>query len=99
MSHRRTSDSLDRLREDVQRRILSEDEQAYRTPPPSRRNPNAMGPSEEILERRRRARHHVETATAARESGSMAENLILLFGMAGSLFALYCLCVYLLQVN
>lgn len=100
MAPRRSSDNLDSLREYAQHDSAYADsrrraeEQQRRYP----RDPNAMGPSEEVMERRRRARRHpVSTAAAGREGGTMTENLILLAALIGSLYALYCFCIHLMS--
>lgn len=99
MAYRRTSDNLDSLRAAARQRPHYEDgrrgrvEETRRAP----RDPNAMGPSEEVMERRRRARRHPVTTAAGREGGTMTENLILLAALIGSLCALYHFCIRMLS--
>ena len=85
MSSRRTSDSLDRLRDYGRRNTVYgverawEQEEPRRTTRRSRRiaDPaNTLGPQEDVMERREREyRHRVSTAVAQNDSGSgMTEN-------------------------
>ncbi len=108
MSPRRTSDSLDRLRDYGRRNTVYgverawEQETPHRTTRRSRRvaDPaNTLGPQEDVMERREREyRHRVATAVPQNDSGSsMTENLILLAILAGSIYGLYRLCIYLLM--
>lgn len=109
MSSRRTSDSLDRLRDYGRRntvygveRAWEQEEAPRRTTRRTRRvaDPaNTLGPQEDVMERREREyRHRVSTAVPQNDSGSgMTENLFLLAILAGSIYGLYRLCIYLLM--
>lgn len=58
--------------------------------------PNTLGPMEELMERRRH-RHPVSVSRSTSNSGSsLSENLLLLAMMAGSIYGLYRLALYLL---
>lgn len=108
MSSRRTSDSLDRLRDYGRRKTVYGVERAWEQEEADHRTrrtrrvadpANTLGPQEEVLERREREyRHRVNTAAHQDDSGSgMTENLILLAILAGSIYGLYRLCIYLLM--
>lgn len=108
MSSRRTSDSLERLRDYGRRNTVYgterawEQEPAHRTPRRTRRiaDPaNTLGPQEDVMERREREyRHRVTTVAQGEDSGSgISENLFLLAVLAGSIYGLYRLCIYLLM--
>lgn len=110
MSSRRTSDSLERLRDYGRRNTVYGGERAWEqqertTHRTTRRShyvsdpANTLGPQEDVLERREHEyRHRVRTAAAQRDSSSgITENLILLAVLAGSIYGLYRLCIYLLM--
>lgn len=109
MSPRRTSDSLERLRDYGRRKTVygverawEQEETPHRTTRRSRRvaDPaNTLGPQEDVMERREREyRHRVTTAVPQGDSSSgMTENLILLAILGGSIYGLYRLCIYLLM--
>lgn len=111
MSSRRTSDSLERLRDYGRRNTVYGVERAWEqeertTRRTTRRShyvsdpANTLGPQEDVLERREREyRHRVRTAAAAQgdSSSGITENLILLAVLAGSIYGLYRLCIYLLM--
>lgn len=108
MSPRRTSDSLERLRDYGRRSTVYgterawEQETLHRTPRRTRRiaDPaNTLGPQEDVMERREREyRHRVTTAAQTGDGGSgITENLFLLAILAGSIYGLYRLCIYLLM--
>lgn len=109
MSSRRTSDSLDRLRDYGRRNTVYGVERAWEQEEAPRRTTrrshrvadpaNTLGPQEDVMERREREyRHRVSTAVHQNDSGSgMTENLILLAILAGSIYGLYRLCIYLLM--
>lgn len=56
---------------------------------------NTLGPQEDVVERRRVGRKRVVTQTAG-GSNALAENLILLLFLIGSIYGLYQLTLYLL---
>lgn len=104
MSSRRTSDSLDRLRDYGRRNTVYGVERAWEQEAPRRTHriadpANTLGPQEDVMERREREyRHRVSAAMPQNDSGSgMTENLILLTILAGSIYGLYRLCIYLLM--
>lgn len=106
MAARRSSDSLDRLRQYAERRSVYADDRyswAREEEEPSTRRrignygPNTMAPPEEVVDARRRRRHRVNNTPEVRGNSGMTENLILLAGMVLSIYALYRVCIYLLS--
>lgn len=108
MSPRNTSDSLERLRDYGRRNTVYGSDRAWmpeETPRRTRRTrrvadpANTLGPQEDVMERREREyRHRVNAAAPQGESNSgITENLILLAILAGSIYGLYRLCIYLLM--
>lgn len=108
MSPRRTSDSLERLRDYGRRKTVygverawEQEEAPHRTTRRSRRvaDPaNTLGPQEDVMERREREyRHRVTTPTQSDDGSGIKENLFLLTLLAGSIYGLYRLCIYLLM--
>lgn len=91
--------SFDKLRELELRRNMRQGN----TPPPrtyQRRYPaNTLGPQEDVLEKRRgRNRKYVTTLTQAphKQQNILLQNLLLLGVLAGSIWGLYSLTIYLL---
>ena len=85
------SSSLQRLLE--QNRTQSRGAASGSTRPPM--GPNTLGPMEELMERRR---HLVSVSRSTSNSGaSLSENLLLLALLAGSIYGLYRLALYLLS--
>lgn len=108
MSPRRTSDSLERLRDYGRRKTVygverawEQEETPHRTTRRSRRvaDPaNTLGPQEDVMERREREyRHRVTAPTQSDDGSGIKENLFLLALLAGSIYGLYRLCIYLLM--
>lgn len=107
MSSRRTSDSLDRLRDYGRRNTVYGVERAWEQEVPrhtTRRTrrvadpANTLGPQEDVMERREREyRHRVTTSAQSDDGSGMKENLFLLALLAGSIYGLYRLCIYLLM--
>lgn len=110
MPPRRTSDSLERLRDYGRRNSAYGNERAWEQEEAPRRTTrrtyriadpaNTLGPQEDVMERREREyRHRVTTAAHQNDNGSsgITENLILLAILAGSIYGLYRLCIYLLM--
>lgn len=99
--------NLDRLRDYERRNVRSFaaeyaawQEEEPRRRATRRRTPvdtvNTMGPQEDVVERRRIRRQHVNVASGE-SSGSLSENLFLLFLLVGSIYGLYRLTIYLLM--
>ena len=91
--------SFDKLRELEMRRNMRQEtspqpQRVYRRRYPA----NTLGPSEDVLERRRgQHRKHVTITGAAPQNRSLLlENLLLLVVLAGSIWGLYTLTIYLL---
>lgn len=104
MAARRTSDSLDRLREYAERHSSYTagcntwtHEEARPRRSARHYGPNTMAPPEEVEDARRRARYRVKNTPEVRCNSGMTENLILLAGMVFSIYALYRVCIYLLS--
>lgn len=109
MSPRNTSDSLERLRDYGRRSTVYGSDRAWMPEETQRRTrrsrrvadpANTLGPQEDVMERREREyRHRVTTAAHQNNNNSsgMTENLILLAILAGSIYGLYRLCIYLLM--
>lgn len=107
MAARRTSDSLDRLREYAERHTAYTNEPRHWAPEEEQRRadreygPNTMAPPDEVVEARRaarrRARHRVKNTPELPGNSGLTENLILLAGLVLSIYALYCVCIHLLS--
>lgn len=99
--------NLDRLRDYERRNVHSfaAEYAAWQEETPRRRTTrrrapidtaNTMGPQEDVVERRRIRRQHVSMATGE-SSSSVSENIFLLMLLAGSIYGLYRLTIYLLM--
>jgi hypothetical protein len=91
--------SFDKLRDlELRRNMRQETSQQPRRAYQRRYPANTLGPSEDVLERRRgQHRKHVTITGAAPQNRSLLmENLLLLVVLAGSIWGLYTLTIYLL---
>ena len=91
--------SFDRLRELELRRNMRQEQPLQTSRAYQRRYPaNTLGPSEDVLERRRgQHRKHVSISGATPQNRNiLMENLLLLIVLAGSIWGLYTLTIYLL---
>lgn len=99
--------NLDRLREYERRnvRTFAAEYAAWQEEEPRRRTTrrrapidtaNTMGPQEDVVEKRRIRRQHVNVA-AGESSSTLPENIFLLLLLVGSIYGLYRLTIYLLM--
>ena len=91
--------SFDRLRELELRRNMRQESSLPPSRAYQRRYPaNTLGPSEDVLERRRgmHRKHLTITGAAPRNRNLLLENLLLLIVLAASIWGLYTLTIYLL---
>ncbi len=67
---------------------------------PRRLRSNTLGPQEDVIESRRRHRNHVAVSPAYTNSSRniLAENIFLLMVLAASIYGIYRLCIYILNL-
>ncbi len=67
---------------------------------PRRLRSNTLGPQEDVIERRRNHRSHVATSSSYGNSSRniLAENVFLLLLLASSIYGIYRLCIYILNL-
>ncbi len=88
----------DRRRQELHAR-QGVDSYGYSSPRLHQRPSNTLGPQEDVIERRRHRKRVAMSATSPSASRNiLMENVILLFVLAASIYAIYRLCIYILNL-